>query len=84
MPSDALSPPAFGPFERHLHRLCHSAPGPDLLPYSAWQKAPLGAEILYESLQWVLEGHSLLYGFNFLTGVFMPKGEGPGDSLGGG
>ena len=42
---------------------------------------PKGSSILYRALAWSLEGKALLFGFNFLKGVFIAKDDEPDDHL---
>eukprot|EP00959_Pyramimonas_sp_CCMP1952_P385195 8072838-Pyramimonas_sp.AAC.2 len=48
-------PPTLYDIQRCLQRLGSSAPGPDMLPYDAWENHPQGAEVLPEVLSRMLE-----------------------------
>eukprot|EP00959_Pyramimonas_sp_CCMP1952_P470843 9497358-Pyramimonas_sp.AAC.1 len=45
-----VAPPSIEDFQTHLSRLPHSAPGPDGLPYKAFQRSPFSAQILNDMM----------------------------------
>eukprot|EP00959_Pyramimonas_sp_CCMP1952_P135433 2833784-Pyramimonas_sp.AAC.2 len=82
IPAMDMPPPSNRAIVRVLERARPSAPGPDNLPCEAWKAAPGGADMLYDSMMWMLDGHSLGYEYNHMLGVFAPKGSEEGDESG--
>ncbi|CAK0907052.1 unnamed protein product, partial [Prorocentrum cordatum] len=79
-----IPPPTKSLMSAVLRKQTHSAPGPDCIPYAAWQKTPQALETLSEMMFWLLDGGWAFWGFNHLLGVYIPKGEEEGDQDGGG
>jgi endonuclease/exonuclease/phosphatase family metal-dependent hydrolase len=66
-----------------LHRAHDSAPGPDGLPYSAWNNAPQHIhDELYNMYTDMMDGSVLPSGFNRCFLACIPKGDAPGDHIG--
>jgi hypothetical protein len=69
-------------FKAVLSTLCDSSPGPDGLPYSAWQHADeTVTDCLYAAFCDFAAGEALPSDFNFGHLVFIPKGEEDGDPV---
>ncbi|CAK0883697.1 unnamed protein product, partial [Prorocentrum cordatum] len=77
-----LPPPTFKFLQDFLRRQEDSGPGPDRLRHAAWARAPRGAGILFDGLQWILQGSTSSWNFNELLGVFIPKGTEANDAEG--
>jgi endonuclease/exonuclease/phosphatase family metal-dependent hydrolase len=66
-----------------LHRTHDSSPGPDGLPYSAWNNAPQHIhDELYLMYTDMMDGSVLPAGFNRCFLACIPKGDAPGDHIG--
>ncbi|CAK0821636.1 unnamed protein product, partial [Prorocentrum cordatum] len=67
-----IPPPTKSLMSAILRKQNHSAPGPDCIPYAAWQKTPQALETLSEMMFWLLDGGWALWGFNHLLGTDLP------------
>eukprot|EP00959_Pyramimonas_sp_CCMP1952_P113167 2365398-Pyramimonas_sp.AAC.1 len=65
---------------QHLIRsLNNSAPGPDGLPYMAWKKTPIAAQVLLNVTIEIMRGLPVPMDFNESLLIFTPKGSEPED-----
>eukprot|EP00959_Pyramimonas_sp_CCMP1952_P187812 3926904-Pyramimonas_sp.AAC.1 len=51
----------------------HSAPGPDALPFAAWQAHPFGEVVLWDALEWVADGQFLFASASDTIQICLPK-----------
>eukprot|EP00959_Pyramimonas_sp_CCMP1952_P225896 4723745-Pyramimonas_sp.AAC.1 len=69
-----------GSIEHVTHGAKPTAPGPDGLPYAAWQQPSLSQEILYELMLELPAGFPPPVSLNDLLLIFPPKGRAERDS----
>ena len=73
--------PSTETFDNLLSKIQHSAPGPDGIPYAAWQKSgAAGRRTLSLLLNHSLSGRPLHPSFNNSITAFLPKGEEAADT----
>ena len=79
----SCSPPTSAQFELILAKMPHSAPGPDGLPYAAWQAGGRASAVtLHKLLVHILDGGHVDKSFNESLTVFLPKGAEETDAPG--
>ncbi|CAK0888071.1 unnamed protein product, partial [Prorocentrum cordatum] len=76
-----LPPPPLRSVKKCIQGLEHSAPGPDGLPFAAWQGHPEGFLILDKMMWWILNGNPPMASFSDLRKVFVPKGSEASDEI---
>ncbi|CAK0838651.1 unnamed protein product [Prorocentrum cordatum] len=67
--------PSISDMRRVLARVSDSAPGPDRLPYSAWQANDKFVECLFGMMLHIFAGHPVPPGLNYGDLVMLPKGD---------
>ncbi|CAK0811032.1 unnamed protein product [Prorocentrum cordatum] len=71
--------PTLGKMQHLIRSLNNSAPGPDGLPYMAWKKTPIAAQVLLNVTIEIMRGLPVPMDFNESLLIFTPKGSEPED-----